>query len=393
LTGRTHQIRVQAAENGFPILGDPLYGGSAVSRLCLHAARLTLEHPDTGKEIVFEAPTDFEQDTRLHLRSSVIETECTDAYRLIHGASDGHPGFYVDKLGSYLLSQSDRPLNSGQRIEIDRLLKSTGARGAYHKILSKQVRTASPVSSSPKHVAGALAPDTFKIRENGIQFELSFREGYSVGLFLDQRDNRRRLLVNHVSAEFPLFTAGSAAGPQESASTRPELLNTFAYTCGFSLCGAMGGMRTTSLDLSKKYLEWGKRNFELNEINCAEHDFIFGDTFDWLARFAKKNRQFDVVVLDPPTFSQSQESGVFRVEKDYDRLVKMALPVLKRKGVLLASANAAGWSPEKFIQSVEGTVTGSGKKILQRHYVPQPPDFPGSRTEMPYLKTLWLRIE
>ena len=67
--------------------------------------------------------------------------------------------------------------------------------------------------------------------------------------------------------------------------------------------------KTTSLDLSKKYLDWGKRNFALNGIDAPAHDFIFGDTFDWLRRFAKKNRAFDCIILDPPTFSQSKEHG------------------------------------------------------------------------------------
>ena len=119
-------------------------------------------------------------------------------------------------------------------------------------------------------------------------------------------------------------------------------MNCFAYTCGFSLCAAKAGARTTSLDLSKKYLEWGKRNFALNGLDPAAHDFIYGDAFDWLRRLAKKSRAFDAMVLDPPTFSQSKEHGTFRAEKDYSKLVTAALPVLKPGGILFASTNAAG---------------------------------------------------
>ena len=81
------------------------------------------------------------------------------------------------------------------------------------------------------------------------------------------------------------------------------------------MCAAKAGVKTTSLDLSKKYLEWGKRNFVLNDLDPAQHDFIYGDAFDWMRRLGKKNRAFDIIVLDPPTFSQSKERGVFRVEK------------------------------------------------------------------------------
>ena len=178
----------------------------------------------------------------------------------------------------------------------------------------------------------------------------------------------------------------------EHATRNTELLNIFAYTCAFSVCAAKAGAKTTSLDLSKKYLEWGRRNFVLNDLDPAEHDFIFGDAFDWMRRLAKKGRAFDVIVLDPPTFSQSKERGVFRVEKNYGELVSAALPLLKPEGVLLASTNAADWPPEKFLAAVESSIRAAKRKILRQHYAPQPPDFPVSRDEPAYLKTVWMRV-
>jgi 23S rRNA (cytosine1962-C5)-methyltransferase len=378
LTGRTHQIRVHAAESGFPILGDTLYGGTPAARLCLHAAELTLRHPATGKETTFRAPVDFAADARLALRDAFIEPDETNACRVVHGASDGWPRWCVDRLGDFLLSQSDAPLVATQHQELTRLAKHFSSHGAYHKVLTRQAQPATVAEASPLLVLGEAAPERFTIRENGVQFELSFNEGQSVGLFLDQRDNRRRLLTGHVAAGFPLF--------------KFEILNAFAYTCGFSVCAAKAGARTTSLDLSKKYLDWGKRNFALNNLDAAEHDFIYGDVFDWLRRLAKKGRAFDVVALDPPTFSQSKERGVFRAEKDYAKLVAAALPLVKSGGVLFASTNAAGWPPEEFLASVEGAVRAAHRKARQRHYAPQPPDFPISRAEPAHLKTVWLRI-
>ena len=139
------------------------------------------------------------------------------------------------------------------------------------------------------------------------------------------------------------------------------ILNTFAYTCGFSVCAAKAGARTTSLDLSQKWLERGKRNFALNQLDPAGHEFLHGDAFDWLRRLAKKGRRFDVVVLDPPTFSQSKESGVFRAEKDYGRLVVAALPVLTSGGVLFASTNAADWPAEEFVAGVEKAIRAANR--------------------------------
>jgi 23S rRNA (cytosine1962-C5)-methyltransferase len=404
LTGRTHQIRVHAAESGFPILGDTLYGGTAAPRVCLHAAELAFTHPATGQPVTFSAPVDFgnalesgdksplldEATGRLvnhlpALRAALIEPGETNAFRVIHGAGDGWPGWYVERLGDYLLSQSDHPLSAGPLAELTRLAKAFAARGAHHKILSRQVRRTSTAEASPQCVLGETAPDRFEIRENGLRFELSFNEGYSAGLFLDQRDNRRRLITGHLAADFPLRPPGPAGAPW-------EMLNVFAYTCGFSVCAAKGGAKTTSLDLSKKYLEWGRRNFTLNDLDPAAHDFIYGDAFDWLRRLAKKGRAYDVIVLDPPTFSQSKEHGTFRAEKDYGRLATAALPLLRSGGVLLASSNAADWPPEDFLAAVEQAVHAARRTIRQRHYVPQPPDFPISRAEPAYLKTVWVKV-
>jgi 23S rRNA (cytosine1962-C5)-methyltransferase len=235
-------------------------------------------------------------------------------------------------------------------------------------------------------------PEHFSVVENGQRFELSFHEGYSVGLFLDQRENRRRLLTGHAAAGFPLFPPPQNAEPGGSRR-RPQVLNTFAYTCAFSVCAARNGARVTSIDVSKKYLEWGKRNFDLNGLDSAEHDFIFGDVFEWLKRLRKKDRQFEVILLDPPTFSNSRQHGIFRAEHDYGDLVSAALPLLSSPGVLFASTNAASWPAEEFLASVRRAVSKAGRTVRNEHYVPQPPDFPVSRADPAYLKTAWFWLE
>jgi 23S rRNA (cytosine1962-C5)-methyltransferase len=380
LTGRTHQIRVHAAEQGFPILGDTLYGGTPWPRVCLHALSLTFKHPATGQAMTFSARRNFFADARIGLRLALMDPAETNAFRLIHGASDSWPGWYLDRLGEFVLSQSEQRLTKDQQACLETLPE---VKGVYHKPLNKQIRRARATEASPKLVSGTAAPASFVIGENGARFEVSFNEGYSVGLFLDQRDNRRRFLANHIAAEFPLFEGGAAGR---------EVLNTFAYTCAFSVCAAKAGARTTSLDLSKKYLEWGRRNFALNGLEPGAHDFIYGDAFDWLRRLARKQRAFDAIILDPPTFSQSKESGVFRAEKDYAKLVTAALPLLKRDGILFASTNAAGLKPELFVQRITGAISKTDRRIIRQHFVPQPPDFPITRAEPGYLKTIWLRV-
>jgi 23S rRNA (cytosine1962-C5)-methyltransferase len=379
-TGRTHQIRVHAAENGFPIYGDTLYGGGTFARLCLHARRIEFAHPVTGEQLCFESASDFSKVSRLALRDAMIVALETDSFRQIHGATDGFAKWYVDRFGSFALSQGPDPLVDWQPQMLADFLKPAGV---YHKVTTPHVRGKASEEASPQHVSGDKAEAPFTIRENGALYEINFGEGYSVGIFLDQRDNRRRLLTNYVAPDFWV---------REGRLKGAEVLNTFAYTCAFSVCAALAGARATSLDLSKKYLDWGRRNFQLNGLKSEEHDFIYGDVFDWLKRLGKKGRLFDVVLLDPPTFSKSKQSGLFRAEHDYPRLVGDALKVLKPGGVLFASSNAARWAPKDFVREVHQAIAKAGRKILRDHYIPQPPDFPISKAEPAYLKTLWMKI-
>jgi 23S rRNA (cytosine1962-C5)-methyltransferase len=428
-TGRTHQIRVHAAESGFPILGDSLYGGTPAERVFLHATELSFKHPETSRTLELRSPVDLAarhlspqpSTTRggiMERRLALIDTAETNAFRLSHGASDGWPGWQVDRLGAFLLSQSEHPLTPPQVALLREWLTLSGARGVYHKVLNRQVRRATTSEASAQLMLGEAAPDRFEILENGVRYELRFNEGYSVGLFLDQRDNRRRFLTGHVAAGFSLIGSPAPLPVETTSSPQPpafrgqgsqssgehssrlkewsrpgyEVLNTFAYTCGFSVCAALGGARVTSLDLSKKYLDWGKRNFVLNGLEPTRHDFLYGDTFDWLRRLAKKGRAFDAIVLDPPTFSQSKTGGLFRAEKDYARLVSISLPLLKPDGVLLASTNAADWPPQEFVEAVKEAAHSCGRPLAQTHYAPQPLDFPITRAEPGYLKTVWLRV-
>ncbi len=383
LTGRTHQIRVHMAGKGLPILGDTLYGGSPSVRVCLHAAELEFTHPATLQKIALAAKVSFFEPASDAIRRAIISSD-TNCYRVRQGASDGTPRFHADRLGDWLLGQGELDLSDRDETALlHSAARPHGVKGIYYKQLDRKPSGKSVAELSPQFFCGEVAPEQFEVLENGIRYEMSFRKGYSVGLFLDQRDNRRRFLTGHIASDFSF---------SEIRNPESEILNCFAYTCGFSVCAALAGARTTSLDLSKKYLEWGRRNFTLNGLDPTAHDFIYGDVFDWLRRLAKKPQGFNVVVLDPPTFSRSKGHGTFRAEKDFGHLVKLALPVLKRNSVLFVSTNAAALKPETFLETVTTAIHSSGRKITQQHYVPQPPDFPITRAEPAYLKTAWLRI-
>ncbi|MBL9138933.1 MAG: class I SAM-dependent methyltransferase [Verrucomicrobiales bacterium] len=382
LTGRTHQIRLHAADCGIPILGDSLYGGGNWHRLCLHACFLGLRHPASNAEITFTDEPDFDAPTRRGLREAVVVPGETTAYRLIHGAADGYPGWYVERLGELLIASSVEEVAGDVPDWLVQLFRDSGASSLYWRHLDRHIRGAAPAAASPRLVRGRAVEGEFGVRENGLTFLMNMGEGYSTGLFLDQRDNRRRLLANWVGPGFPVAP---------DSLSQATVLNVFAYTCGFSVAAAGAGATTTSLDLSRKYLDWGRRNFAANGMDPTRHDFIYGDAMDWLHRLAKKGRTFDVVILDPPTFSQSKESGVFRAEKDYAELATAAGRVLKPGGVLLASTNSARLEPEAFLTMAQTGLRAAGRECHERMFFPQPPDFPTHRDEPGYLKTVWMR--
>jgi 23S rRNA (cytosine1962-C5)-methyltransferase len=156
------------------------------------------------------------------------------------------------------------------------------------------------------------------VEEAGMKFAMDFAAGYSAGLFIDQRANRA----------FVRRAGGK------------RLLNTFSYTCSFSVAAALGGALTTSVDLSRKSLDRGRENFALNGVDAeAGHRFYADDVQDLLPRLARKGEQFDAIVLDPPTFSRGNKGRRFQVEHDFEQLLLAALEVAAPQCRILLSTN------------------------------------------------------
>jgi 23S rRNA (cytosine1962-C5)-methyltransferase len=157
-----------------------------------------------------------------------------------------------------------------------------------------------------------------EVSEAGVRYGLDFAGGYSAGLFIDQRANRARL---------------RALKPK-------RLLNTFAYTCSFSVVAALAGAETVSVDLSRRSLTRGEENFRRNGLDPkAGHRFIADDVLAVLPRLARRGEKFDAIILDPPTFSRNQAGAAFQVQRDFDRLVALALEVAAPGAKILLSVN------------------------------------------------------
>ncbi|MBV9173932.1 MAG: class I SAM-dependent rRNA methyltransferase [Chloroflexi bacterium] len=208
--------------------------------------------------------------------------------------------------------------------------------------------------------------EVVEIVENGVRYEIRVAIGLSVGLFLDMREVR--------------------AWIREQAHGK-RVLNLFAYTCAFGVCAMLGGAeRGLNLDLSKSYLEWGRANYALNGLAAEARDFVYGDALDWLTRFGRRGEQFDLVIVDPPSFSTSR-TAAFSVERDYARLATLAAQVVAPAGMLLAATNHAGTSDQRFDGWLEAALTAAERRsrLVRRWHEPQP-DFPVPRGRRPYLK-------
>src|SRR5271165_3863323 len=182
-----------------------------------------------------------------------------------------------------------------------------------------------------------------------------------------------------------VFSSTSASIAASFAASRGRmLLNTFSYTCAFGVAAAIGGAATVNLDLSRNYLSWGKRNYELNQIDLRDHEFLYGDVFDWLGRFKRRGRKFDLIILDPPTFSRDRRSRVFRVQDDFGGLADRAAACLNRNGLLLCSTNFRGMTFSEFLRILRTGIDRPFETVAGS----MPPDFTGDQ----YLKTVWLQF-
>ncbi len=191
----------------------------------------------------------------------------------------------------------------------------------------------------------AGARQEFPVAEYGRQFLVNLTDYLDTGLFLDHRETRR--LVG------------------ERADGK-RVLNLFAYTCSFGVYAASGGARRVdNLDLSNTYLDWGERNFVLNGLAPERHGFIRADALQWLA--APAGEPYDLIVLDPPTFSNSKMMvDVLDTQRDHVQLINRSLALLAPEGELYFSTNY------RRFKLAEEEINGTARELTRQTL---PPDF------------------
>jgi 23S rRNA (cytosine1962-C5)-methyltransferase len=180
-----------------------------------------------------------------------------------------------------------------------------------------KVRARGSAHQVPQEVIGT-APEQLVVKESGVPFEVHPLGGLNVGLFTDMREHRRGL---------GRFVAGRS------------VLNLFSYTAALSVaCARAGATAVTSVDTSPGVAAWARTNFRLSQLDGPQWKFETGDAVRFLARAQKDRERYDIVLIDPPTFSTAR--GVpWTLDRDYPDLIAQACTVIPEGGLLWLAAN------------------------------------------------------
>jgi 23S rRNA (cytosine1962-C5)-methyltransferase len=289
-----------------------------------------------------------------------FEAEGTDAHRLCT-IQDG----WVERFGRDILI-SFKNIAARERLTLDLYLWGRSAEFKFGRVFARFLPRKNEERQTPRLIFGEAGEDLQAIAtERHLKFGIDFGAGYSVGLFIDQRENRSYL--------------------RKIAPKR--LLNCFAYTCSFSVAAASAGANTVNVDLSKKSLARGRENFSLNNLPTDNHGFIADDVLSVLPRLARRGEKFDAIILDPPTFSRSDRGKTFHVESDFEKLLLAALEVAERNAHILLSTNCSRLR-DHALEVMGRYCLKVSRRAGKFHRTPALPDFPpGSMAS-----TIWLSL-
>ncbi|MBU1640857.1 MAG: class I SAM-dependent methyltransferase [Proteobacteria bacterium] len=381
--GQKHQVRRHATAAGVPILGDNLYGGTSFPRLCLHCAELIwpeLPQPLTAPlpkafslllagtdNLAVEATVAWER--RLPLLASI-----TNAMRLVHrGEVEGLP-FSIDLFDRYLCvtgydeNLSSESLRNTLSTTLISLAHELGCRGAVIRTNRKDPHRRKLFSDIVSW--GEEAPPSFWVQEHDLHFQVALNDSQHVGLFLDQRDSRRRIW---------------------KLAQGKRVANLFAFTCSFSVFAAQAKAEVVfSVDLAGGSLERGKANFTANNLDQeGRGKFIKEDVRKWLGRQLRKKETdptafapWDIVICDPPVFASAGKGASFSVENEWSELGRQVATLLAPGGSALFANNHSAGNPKKYL----GALQDCFRKVTPL----QPPfDFPVLAGQPDHVRIFW----
>ncbi|MGD9678518.1 MAG: class I SAM-dependent rRNA methyltransferase [Vulcanibacillus sp.] len=295
----------------------------------------------------------------------------TTAFRVFNGEGDGIGGITIDYFdGYYLINWYSKGIYGFK----DHILNSINDLIDYKAVYQKRRFDYEGKSlEEDDFVTGERGNFPIIVKENGVIFSIYLNDGPMVGLFLDQREVRKKLRDKY------------AAGK--------NVLNTFSYTGVFSVYAVLGGARkTTSVDLANRSLNKTKEQFSINNIDYNAQDIIVDDVFNYFKYAIKKNLKFDLLILDPPSFARSKKH-TFSVAKDYVNLLKEGIVLTEDNGVIIASTNYSNIDMNKFKTFIDKAFKDlNGKyEIVEEFSLPEDFKVIDAFSEGNYLKVLFIK--
>jgi 23S rRNA (cytosine1962-C5)-methyltransferase len=281
-----------------------------------------------------------------------IRQGATTAYRAIFGEGDGLPGITVDLYDSYAViatyAESVRTLVPWVVSALREVMPLSG-------IVERVARDEAERDGKIRLLWGELPPPDLVIEEHGLKFRANLFAGQKTGLFLDHRENRHYL---------------------EAWSYGKRVLNCFSYTGAFSVYAAWGGATdVVSCDIAPAAAEDARINFALNGFNPKNYQFVVEDCFALLERYASEGQQFDLVILDPPSFASAKRQA-HAAMRAYTRLNQMALRCVAPGGLLASASCTSQVSPEHFRGMLADAAHGAGCRLQVLYDAGQPLDHP-----------------
>lgn len=298
-----------------------------------------------------------------------LELGDSNVWRLVNGEGDGLPGLTVDRYADYLLLQLYTPAWEQHLPAVTAALQQVfSPLGIYAKGRPAETR-GKGAAVKGELLLGQAAPQPLLVTEHALHFKVDLAGELHTGLFLDQRANRQA---------FRRLAAGQ------------RVLNLFAYTGAFSVAAAAGGAtQVTSVDAAPRYLDRAHENFRLNGIDPGVHEFLAGDCFTELEKLHRSGRQFDVVLMDPPSFSTVRSSR-FTTSGGTSDLMQRALALLPPGGLLITSSNHQKIDLPDYVKELRRGALAAGRELRVIETAGQGGDFPWPVTfpEGRYLKYL-----
>lgn len=259
-----------------------------------------------------------------------------DGQRLVHGESDGLPGLVVDRYGPVIVMQL---LSAGpetwRETLADLLAELPGVNCVYERS-DADVRHLEGLENRTGVVRGTLPAD-LRIVENDVHYHVDVAGGQKTGFYLDQRESRR--IVGQLARD-------------------KSVLNCFCYTGGFSLAALAGGAsHVDSIDSSGEALQLAQRNLALNVsalgLDANRANWIEADVFQHLRKLRDANRQYDLIILDPPKFAPTAQH-IEKAARAYKDINLWALKLLKPGGLLATFTCSGGMTAELFQKILAG---------------------------------------